>query len=438
MNPNTIIKTTPQSRFFRRCSGVSSRNRSSALLAIGVALCGTLAASAQSLPPWSTVDDIENGSVSAMATDRFGNVFVAGNVQVDGTPQACITRSSDQGSTWTNMVYGDARRYSGIAAATIETAPANETTPAMLQDQLAAVAEANGQWITRRSLDAGETWETVDIFNATGNNSGYFRNVAIDSIGNLYVVGYTIKQTVVRNKTSNTYYWRVRKIASSATAASDEGKTTFEFLDTGNGGYSMPGGLVCVGTNVFVAGTSGDRWQVRKYSGSGVAWELVDDWRLDPAHPSQVRGITADQSGNIYVVGQGYRALGRRGSQRDWIVRKGTGLGTGSFQTVDRFELEPDKGSMASGVCVDASGNVHVTGLGLATVDSYTPAHWITRRLSITTGTWSTTDHYFLAPASAAQGLNIAADFRGNVFASGWANEATARHQWVVRRQLAP
>jgi hypothetical protein len=439
MNPNTLIRPARESRLSRLYSD---------LLVISVTICGAMSASAQSLPQWSTVDDIENGSVSAMAADRLGNVFVAGDVHVGGVPQGCITKTSDQGSTWTNTVHGDVRCYSGIAAATIETAPATETTPAVLQDQLAAVAEANGQWITRRSLDAGVTWETVDIFKHgtwNGSRKPFPNSISIDSAGNLYVAGVATKTTttVVKNKTTHyyAYYWLVRRIAGAATAENAESeaeKATFDLFDTAKGGYSWPQGVACIGTNVFIAGTSGDRWQVRKHTGGGAAWDLVDDWRLDAAYPSQVRGITVDHSGHVYVVGQGYRAFGRRGTQRDWIVRKGTGLGTGSFQTVDRFELEPDKGAMASGVCVDASGNMHVTGLGFSAVDSYTPAHWITRRLSAATGTWSTTDHYYLDPASTAQGMNIAADFSGNVFASGWANDLTSRHEWVVRRQLAP
>ena len=422
-----------------------------ALLAIGVALSGVSTTIAQSLPPWNTVDDVENGSVSATAADRFGHVFVAGCVAGDGVLHACITRSSDQGVTWINTVHGDVAntRYTGIAAATIEIAPATETTPAVAQDHLVAVsAVGTGEWITRKSLDAGETWETVDIFkHATWNSPSkpYPRGIAIDSTGNLYVVGNATKTTVVKSKTSYASYWLVRKIVKDATAVTAEtelGKTTFDLFDTANGGYSYPRGVVCVGTKVFVAGTSGDRWQVRTNSGNGAQWSLVDDFRYDSNYPSEARGITADGSGNLYVAGRGMRPVGKarpvQATPGYWIVRKGTGVGTSSFQTVDQFELEANLGALAYGVSIDPSGNVHVTGSAFATGGSY--SHWITRRLAAATGTWSTTDHYFASLNDMSFGLNIVADAFGNVFSAGWAEEpsASAIHSWVVRRQLAP
>lgn len=420
-----------------------------ALLSIGVALCGASATFGQSLPPWSTVDDIENASRTGMAADRAGNVFVAGGVSVAGVGHPSIARSSDQGATWISTVFTyPGENFKDIAAATVEVAPATNTTPAVLQDQLvtSSLSDAGtGQWTTRRSLDAGASWETVDSFrppSSTYSPPGA-TCVAIDSAGNIYVAGYSSKTTVVKNKTSYPFYWVVRKISKDATAASEAGKTTFELFDAISPGYfSLPSAVTCVGTNVFVAGNSGDRWQVRKYSGSGATWDLVDNFRYDPNYVSEARSITADSSGNLYVVGRGARPVGSAHPVKAiadyWIVRKGTGVGAGSFQTVDRFELEANKSAFAHGVSVDPMGNVHVTGSGNVTVGSATGGHWITRRLSAASGTWSTTDHYFLAPSYTAAGIYIVSDPAGNVFAAGSASDEAGNHPWVVRRQLAP
>lgn len=429
----------PERKIPRRSSNSLTSHFRGAFLAISVALCGATAAFAQS--SWSTVDDIGNGWQRAIAADRPGHVFVAGDVEEEGIMQGCITTSSDQGTTWTSVVHSEVDSYAGLAAATVEIAPATDTTPAVLQDQLVAAGTLNGLWITRKSLDAGVTWQTVDVFQHSTSNSQFqpdITGVTIDSGGNLYVVGYASKITVVKNKSSLAYYWLVRKIARDAPAATSEvGKATYDLFETANGGYSHPHGVACVGTNVFVAGVSGDRWQVRKNSG-GTPWGLVDDFRYDPSYPSQANAITADSAGNLYVVGFGKRSLDRTGrfTPGYWIVRKGTGVGAGSFQTIDRFEFELNKHSAAYGVSVDGSGNVHVTGHGFTAVGSYQPGHWITRRLSA--GVWSTTDHYFLSPASSSMGLNIVADSANNVFASGLANDALGGHYWVVRRQLAP
>ena len=110
-----------------------------ALMALGVALCGTMAASAQSLPAWSTVDDVENGGQSGIATDRSGNVFVAGGVNNEsGGAYGCISRSSDRGAKWLSSVHSEVQYYTAIAGATIEIAPATGGTQAVLQDQLVA------------------------------------------------------------------------------------------------------------------------------------------------------------------------------------------------------------------------------------------------------------------------------------------------------------
>ena len=454
MNPNTIIGTNPASpgcqfslpegQYSPRSSTPVTWRMPRALLSIGLALCGVSATFAQSLPPWDLepVDDIVNGSASKMTADRAGNVFVAGSVSVAGVPHTCLTRGSNQGDTWTSNLYDLVDAYiGGIAAATIEIAPAQ------LQDQLVMVARAStAQWTTQRSLDAGETWATVDSFTPAsipGYPSGCTGGVAIDSAGNIYVAGYSRKTitTVVKNKTSTSYawYWVVRKIPKDATAA----KTTFELPDTVSPIVgSWPIGVTCVGTNVFVAGNSGDRWQVRKYSGSGATWELVDNFRYDPNYPSTAKSITADGAGNLYVVGWGTRPVGSARLQATagyWIVRKGTGVGAGSFQPLDTFEFETNKGAIAHGVSVDPVGNVHVTGFAGSTVGSYVVNHWITRRLPAGSGgTWENTDHYFLSSSNTASGYRIVADSAGNVFAAGNANDGTINHNWMVRRQLAP
>ena len=402
-------------------------------MALGVALCGTMAASAQSLPAWSTVDDVENGAQSGIATDRSGNVFVAGGVNNEsGGSYGCISRSSDRGAKWLSSVHSEVQYYTAIAGATIEIAPATGATQAVLQDQLVASGLQNGRWITRKSLNAGVTWQTVDVFQHASSDSSYrpeSRSVAIDSSGNIFVVGGAVKTTVVRNKTSSFSYWLVRKIGKDATAANEVGKTTMDLFETGNGGRSKATGITCVGSNVFIAGVSGDRWQVRKNTGGGGTWEIVDDFRYSPDFPSDASAIAADNSGNLYVVGSGSRAVGKFSKPSYWIVRKGTGIGANSFQTVDRYERALNGGAYANAVVVDAQGNVNVTGGA---------GQWITRRLQAGSTTWTTTDHFFLNTAYGSAGYSIAADRDGNVFAGGLAYDGIGWHDWVVRRQLAP
>ena len=434
MNPDTAITISPASRCGKNSSTLPAPRMPRALMALGVALCGTMAASAQSLPAWSTVDDVENGAQSGIATDRSGNVFVAGGVNNEsGGSYGCISRSSDRGAKWLSSVHSEVQYYTAIAGATIEIAPATGATQAVLQDQLVASGLQNGRWITRKSLNAGVTWQTVDVFQHASSDSSYrpdSRSVAIDSSGNIFVVGKAVKTTVVRNKASSFSYWLVRKIGKDATAENEVGKTTMDLFETGKGGGSGATGITCVGNNIFVAGESGDRWQVRKNTGGGASWELVDDFRYSPDHKSEANAISADNSGILYVVGIGCRAVGKT-TPSYWIVRKGTGIGTSSFQTVDRYErgTNGNGSAYANAVVVDAQGNVNVTGGA---------GEWITRRLQAGSTTWTTTDHFFLNTAYGSAGYSIAADRDGNVFAGGLGYDGIGWHDWVVRRQLAP
>ena len=432
MNAITAIPRDPAFSCGKISSILLVRDIPRAFIAIGVALCGVLDASAQPLQDWRTVDDVENGWQSGIATDRSGNVFVVGRVNNEaGVSYGCISRSSDRGANWIDSVHSEVERYTATAGATIEIAPATETMQAVLQDQLVASGLQNGRWITRKSLDAGATWQTVDVFQHALSNSSVrpeSRGVAIDSSGNIFVVGFAVTTTVVRNKASSFFYWLVRKIGKDATASSEVGKTTMDLLETGNGGRSQAAGIACIGNNVFVAGESGDRWQVRKNTGGLGNWELVDDFRYSPNYASEAHAIAADSSGNLYVVGIGCRAVGKT-TPSYWIVRKGTGMGTNSFQTLDRYERVLNGSAYANAVVVDAQGNVNVIG---------DAGQWITRRLQAGSTTWTTTDHFFLNTAYRSAGYNIAADRDGNVFASGLANDGIGWHDWVVRRQLAP
>jgi hypothetical protein len=377
------------------------------------------------------VDELLDGGFEfGMASDRSGNVFVAGDVDVALSAtltvvQGRISRTTDHGATWTRSVHSEVESYTGIGAAAVEIAPATESTPAVLQDQLVAAGiTGKGQWVTRRSVDAGASWETVDILTHGGGVDG----AAIDSAGNLYVIGHATKTTIVKNRATSSYYWVVRRIAQGATAGSDLGKTTFELYETANGGYSNPHGVTCVGTNVFVAGVSGDRWQVRKLGDGQASWILIDDYRYDANLPSGARGITADGAGNLYVVGYGNRAVSGRVTASHWIVRRGSGVGITStfggisFQTVDD-QSSAANGVAANGVCVDPGGNVYVTGKG---------GGWITRRHSASSALtdWVTSDS-----GGGQIGWDVVSDPLGNIFSAGWTTDGI---QWAVRRLLAP
>ena len=293
MNPNTTFKVKPRNL--------------SMLFSSGLSLCGALAAMAQTVQPWVTVDDIANGWQTSMSADRAGNVFVAGEVYGGIRPMGGISRGDNQGTTWTTLaVHDEVESYGAIAAATIQVAPASASTPAVMQDHLVAAGNLKANWVTRRSLDAGATWVTIDSFPVNLNNPTaytWISGVSIDSAGNCYVVGMARQSNVMKNKTAQVNRWVIRKIVKGAPTAGEVGTSTFFLTETASGSWTQPNEVVCVGNDVFVAGRSADRWQVRRNTGGGSQWSLVDDFRADPNYHAEAWGISAGGDGNLYVAG---------------------------------------------------------------------------------------------------------------------------------------
>ena len=418
------------------------------LFSSGLSLCGALAAMAQTVQPWVIVDDIANGKQTSMSADRAGNVFVAGRVYDGVRTMGSISRGDNQGTTWTTLaIHDDVEIYGAIAAATIQVAPASATTPAVTENHLVAAGYLKATWVTRRSLDAGAKWETIDSFPVNLNNPTAYTmisGVSIDSAGNCYVVGTAQQSNVLKNKNTVVKRWVIRKIVKGAPTAGELGTSTFFLTETASGSWTQPNEVVCVGKDVFVAGRSADRWQVRRNTGGGSQWSLVDDFRADPNYHAEAWGISAGGDGNLYVAGNAVKNVGTVASSF-WMVRKGTGIGTGTFETIDTFQPEANLAALARGITADAAGGLHVTGRANYTVGSRWETHWITRRFTPGSfdrpGSWTITDNF--APpnpvdALAAEGRNIAVDPSGNVFTSGRSSQdSDGEHNWVVRRQPA-
>ncbi len=402
------------------------------ILALGVAL--TASSAATQAQTWETVDDIDAPSAKAdgITADSVGNVFVAGSMNdAAGITHAVVMKSSDEGDTWVtadDVTSATSSRGAGRIASARIAVSGNA-----IEDHLVTASMAQGtKWLIRRSVDAGATWATLDLY--IHPNPQYVLagppSVALDSSGNIYVVG-SATETIIKGKTTSTISRPLlRKLEAGLWST-----------------INLPAAMrriVCGGTNVFGISNTDTSWQVRKSSDGGNTWALVDSFRYDLSSVTRANDIAADGQGNVFVVGVGLRAVttgsGRNATTvfpRYWVVRKGTGAGT-AWTTVDVFALpRPDAGeaySFAAAVAVGPNNDIYVTGVGGADV-----RHWITRQLPSATGVWATIDDFSLVPGYYTEGTGIAADPFGNLFATGLAgNSAGDYHLWLVRRRLAP
>ena len=147
----------------------------------------------------------------------------------------------------------------------------------------------------------------------------------------------------------------------------------------------------------------------------------------------------SDSQGNVYVAGvQVITVIIKThplttSSYSVWVTRKSSDGGN-TWSTVDTFTFPQNKGANANGIGRNSAGNVVVVGRA---VDSQGKYHWLAR-MPDSSGTWQTVDDFQLAPGYYATASGVASDAAGNLLVTGTALDATPGEHWVVRRLAAP
>ena len=173
---------------------------------------------------------------NAVVEDPAGRVFVAGYMGDSKNADHFFTRRSlDGGTTWKTV---DDQAPGGLnQALSLAATPAGVFAAGWLRNV----------WTVRRSTDGGTTWKTVDSFLAAP--AGYYshaRGIAADASGNLYVTG---QSQFLANKVTTTH-WITRK--------SSDGGTTWRTVDDALIGTNPFGYAVTVDAfgRVFATGTT--------------------------------------------------------------------------------------------------------------------------------------------------------------------------------------
>jgi hypothetical protein len=251
---------------------------------------------------WSIVDSwVATGRYAfpySVVGDAAGRVFVGGDVwDAQGKQHFLTRRSLDGGTTWTT-VDDFAGTISGVWGMT--------ATPA----GVFAAGRLSDVWIVRRSTDGGNTWATVDKYAA--NNLSYAYGMSADASGNLYVTGAAV---ITVNKVTKSH-WITRKSANGGATwgtADDVASGSF------NGGWAV---TVDAYGRVFAAGmiANGNTslWVTRASTDGGMTWLTTDDYALSASGPALARGAASDAVGNVFIGGQ---ANGTDGAAHA-IVRK--------------------------------------------------------------------------------------------------------------------
>ena len=223
--------------------------------------------------------------------------------------------------------------------------------------------------------------------------------IAVDSAGSVYVTGATYSEgtgagdlLLAKYNSAGTIQWQ-RSLGEAVRAQTGYGIA----VDSSN--------------NVYVTGVDYNKLMLAKYNSAGVI-----QWQVFLSNSSEAgQGIAVDSSSNVYVVGYS-DAAGGAGSN-DLLLVKYNASGVIQWQR----SLGGAASDLGSGVAVDSSGNVYVAGqtssegagaqdLLLAKYSSAGVIQWQRR----------------LGGAATDLGRAIAVDSSANVYVVGYSNSPSA------------
>ncbi|HEY4414908.1 MAG TPA: SBBP repeat-containing protein [Verrucomicrobiae bacterium] len=344
---------------------------------------------------WATIKNNSGGndSITGLALDSSGNVYVTGRTVGAGTGNdfTFVKYSSTNGNLLQQMRYNTSGNNDDFAAALA----VNVSGEIFVAGQTMVASAANSSWLTIKYSNTG-AFAWANTFRGTGTGLDQVKAIAADPSGSVYVSGYAtdaggnIDYATVKYSSAGTQLWANK------------------YNGTGNGDYLVQSMALDADGNTYVtgiaAGASGSfDYATIKISSSGQSvWTNIYD---GAGHSDdEAVAVASDSSENVYVTGTSIGVGGKYGYVTIKYSNTGVPMWTNFFNGIG------NRGGQAVGLSVDGAGNAYVTG---SSFGGLRPDEYVTIKYT-TVGTAVWTNLYVGGTASA-----VTTDINGNAYVTG-------------------
>jgi len=271
--------------------------------------------------------------------------------------------------------------------------------------------------------------------NATGSDQA--RAVAIDSSGNVYVVGNGRELVTAGTSASD---WWIKKFNSNGTE-----DLTWDKKFNGvspNGADDLFAVVVDSTGSVYVGGSgqnlvsvaSVDIW-IKKFNSNGVE-DLTWDKKFDGNTAADALfSLALDSSGNVYAVGSGTNLVGTTGL--DWWIKKFSSAGVEDLSWNKKITSAGNVSDEAKYVALDSTGNVFVVGYGTNLVSGTSSFDWWIKKFNSSGIEDMSWDKKIDGNGSLDQAFSCIVDNLGQLYVTGFgsniAGSATGTDIWIKK-----
>jgi len=332
----------------------------------------------------------------SIAVDAFGNVYVTGSSDGNGTQNdyATIKYNSSGVEQWVQRYNGPGNYREAASSIAVDSSGNVYVTGS------SHGIGTNSDYATIKYNSSGvEQW--VQRYNGPGNYREAASSIAVDSSGNVYVtgsshgIGTNSDYATIKYNSSGVEQWVQRY---NGPGNSDDFANSMVVDASGN---------VYVTGSSFANGTDND-YATIKYNSAGVE-QWVQRYNGPGNYGDAASSVAVDSSGNVYVTGSSFA----NGTDNDYATIKYNSAGV--EQWVQRYNGPGNYGDAASSVAVDSSGNVYVTGSSFAngTDNDYATIKYNSAGVEQWVQRYDGNQGFDAA-------RSIAIDDSGNVYVTGW------------------